>query len=93
MDKVQANLELDEPADGREYGAGAAILRDLEMASVRLLTNNPNKIAGLKANGVVVTERVPLHVGEEPANAPYLAAKRQRMGHLLSVTRALGLRH
>ncbi|ANY22239.1 bifunctional 3,4-dihydroxy-2-butanone-4-phosphate synthase/GTP cyclohydrolase II [Gordonia terrae] len=92
LDTVQANLELDEPADGREYGAGAAILQDLGMASVRLITNNPAKIAGLEANGVTVTDRVPLHVGEAPANAPYLAAKRQRMGHLPPMAGAPGPR-
>lgn len=63
LDTVQANLELDEPADGREYGGAAAILHDLGVRSVRLLTNNPAKISGLEANGIVVSGRVPLHVG------------------------------
>ena len=83
LDTVQANLELDEPADGREYGGAAAILHDLGVPSVRLLTNNPAKISGLEANGVVVSGRVPLHVGRAPANVRYLEAKRRRMGHLL----------
>lgn len=83
LDTVQANLELDEPADGREYGGAAAILHDLGVRSVRLLTNNPAKISGLEANGIVVSGRVPLHVGRAPANVRYLEAKRRRMGHLL----------
>ncbi|WP_280218185.1 GTP cyclohydrolase II [Nocardia neocaledoniensis] len=87
LDTVQANLEMDEPADGREYGAAAAILRDLGAASVRLLTNNPAKGAGLAANGVAVAERVPLCVGAVPANSRYLETKRLRMGHLLPALR------
>ncbi|NGP08305.1 3,4-dihydroxy-2-butanone-4-phosphate synthase [Rhodococcus sp. 14C212] len=83
LDTVQANLELDEPADGREYGGAAAILHDLGVRSVRLLTNNPAKISGLEANGIVVSGRVPLHVGRAPANVRYLETKRRRMGHLL----------
>ncbi|EME16542.1 bifunctional 3,4-dihydroxy-2-butanone-4-phosphate synthase/GTP cyclohydrolase II [Rhodococcus triatomae] len=83
LDTVQANLELDEPADGREYGGAAAILRDLGVGSVRLLTNNPAKIAGLEDHGIPVTERVPLHVGVVPANVRYLETKRRSMGHLL----------
>ncbi|WP_064076992.1 bifunctional 3,4-dihydroxy-2-butanone-4-phosphate synthase/GTP cyclohydrolase II [Prescottella equi] len=83
LDTVQANLELDEPADGREYGGAAAILRDLGVGSVRLLTNNPAKIAGLEENGITVADRVPLHVGFAPANVRYLETKRRSMGHLL----------
>lgn len=83
LDTVQANLELDEPADGREYGGAAAILHDLGVRSVRLLTNNPAKIAGLEDNDIVVSGRIPLHVGRAPANVRYLEAKRRRMGHLL----------
>ncbi|WP_040796274.1 bifunctional 3,4-dihydroxy-2-butanone-4-phosphate synthase/GTP cyclohydrolase II [Nocardia higoensis] len=83
LDTVQANLELDEPADGREYGGAAAILHDLGVRSVRLLTNNPAKIDGLAANGIAVSGRVPLHVGVAAANVRYLETKRRRMGHLL----------
>lgn len=81
LDTVQANLELDEPADGREYGAAAAILHDLGVRSVRLMTNNPAKVGGLTDNGITVSERVSLHVGSAPANVRYLEAKRKRMGH------------
>nr|WP_072806267.1 bifunctional 3,4-dihydroxy-2-butanone-4-phosphate synthase/GTP cyclohydrolase II [Rhodococcus yunnanensis] len=83
FDTMQANLELDEPADGREYGGAAAILEDLGVTEVRLLTNNPNKVDGLRANGIGVTARVPLIVGAAPANVRYLETKRDRMGHLL----------
>jgi 3,4-dihydroxy 2-butanone 4-phosphate synthase / GTP cyclohydrolase II len=82
LDTVQANLELDEPADGREYGAAAAILRDLGVGSVRLLTNNPAKVAGLESNGVAVADQILLHVGAAPANSRYLETKRRRMGHV-----------
>lgn len=85
LDTVQANLELDEPADGREYAAAAAILDDLGMSSVRLLTNNPDKISGLAAGGIAVTERIALVVGAESENIRYLRTKRDRMGHVLSV--------
>lgn len=87
LDTVQANLELDEPADGREYGGAAAILHDLGVRAVRLLTNNPAKIAGLEENGITVSCRVPLHVGQAPANVRYLETKRSRMGHLLPAVR------
>ncbi|WP_420751830.1 3,4-dihydroxy-2-butanone-4-phosphate synthase [Rhodococcus sp. O3] len=83
LDTVQANLELDEPADGREYGGAAAILHDLGVRSVRLLTNNPAKITGLEDNGITVIGREPLHVGVVPANVRYLETKRRRMGHML----------
>ncbi|TQC43548.1 GTP cyclohydrolase II [Rhodococcus sp. WS4] len=83
FDTVQANLELDEPADGREYGGAAAILKDLGMSSVRLLTNNPDKVRGLEAHGVDVSARIPIIVGAALANIRYLETKRSRMGHLL----------
>jgi 3,4-dihydroxy 2-butanone 4-phosphate synthase/GTP cyclohydrolase II len=81
-DTVQANLDLGLPADRREYGAAAAILADLGLAGVRLLTNNPAKVAGLVAHGVEVDPQ-PLRVGRTPQNATYLATKAQVMGHLL----------
>jgi 3,4-dihydroxy 2-butanone 4-phosphate synthase/GTP cyclohydrolase II len=83
LDTVAANLEQGLPVDAREYGAAAAILADLGVGGVRLLTNNPAKVAGLSAHGVEVSERVPLHVGEGPANRDYLRAKRDLMGHLI----------
>ncbi|MET4638784.1 3,4-dihydroxy 2-butanone 4-phosphate synthase/GTP cyclohydrolase II [Mycetocola sp. 2940] len=84
LDTLDANLALGLAADSREYSAAAAILTDLNVRSVRLLTNNPDKIAQLTASGISVAERLPLLVGERPANRDYLRAKRDRMGHLLA---------
>ncbi|KQX66882.1 bifunctional 3,4-dihydroxy-2-butanone-4-phosphate synthase/GTP cyclohydrolase II [Angustibacter sp. Root456] len=86
-DTVDANLELGLPADAREYGAAAAILADLGVSQVRLLTNNPAKVEGLAAHGVAVVGRTPLRAGESVFNARYLATKRDRMGHDLGPQR------
>jgi len=80
-DTVDANLELGLPADAREYGAAAAILTDLGLDHVRLLTNNPAKVEGLAGHGVAVADRVPLVVAATEHNAAYLDTKRDRMGH------------
>lgn len=82
-DTVDANTDLGLPVDRREYGAAAAILADIGLTSVRLLTNNPAKVEGLRASGITVTERVPHHVGATPENAFYRQTKVERMGHLL----------
>jgi 3,4-dihydroxy 2-butanone 4-phosphate synthase/GTP cyclohydrolase II len=80
-DTVDANLELGLPADSRDYGIGAAILADLGVRSVRLLTNNPAKQAGLEAYGLTVRERVPMPAQATTENLAYLTTKRDRMGH------------
>jgi 3,4-dihydroxy 2-butanone 4-phosphate synthase/GTP cyclohydrolase II len=82
-DTVDANLELGLPADARDYGTGAQILADLGIRSMRLLTNNPAKRAGLEGYGLQVTGREPLPVRPHPENLRYLRTKRDRMGHLL----------
>lgn len=82
-DTVDANTELGLPVDSREYGVAAQILRDLGVRSVRLLTNNPDKVGALSAAGIQVDERVPLLTAPTPANVGYLRAKRDRLGHLL----------
>ena len=82
-DTVDANLELGLPADAREYSAGAQILADLGVRSVRLLTNNPEKVSGLSAFGVQVTGRVPLPAAATPENLRYLTVKRDRLGHFI----------
>jgi 3,4-dihydroxy 2-butanone 4-phosphate synthase/GTP cyclohydrolase II len=82
-DTVDANLDLGLPADARHYGAATQILRDLGVASVRLLTNNPDKTESLESYGVPVTERVPLTPRPNDHNLQYLQTKRDRMGHQL----------
>jgi len=80
-DTVEANLALGFEADARNYDIAGAILRDLGVESVRLLTNNPLKVKGLQDAGVVVASRVAHWVGENQHNAGYLAVKRRKMGH------------
>jgi GTP cyclohydrolase II len=80
-DTVEANLALGFEADERRYDLAAAILDDLGVRSVRLLTNNPLKVAGLRAAGVAVADRISHWVGENQHNAAYLAVKRRKMGH------------
>src|SRR5499427_2899786 len=80
-DTVDANLELGLPADARDYSIGAQILADLGVRSVRLLTNNPEKVTGLAACGIEVTGMVGLPATPTPENLRYLIAKRDRFGH------------
>lgn len=81
LDTVDANLALGLPSEAREYGAAVAILRDLGIESVRLLTNNPAKRSFLEDAGIEVVETVPLIVGIAEENKGYLEVKRARMGH------------
>jgi 3,4-dihydroxy 2-butanone 4-phosphate synthase/GTP cyclohydrolase II len=81
MDTVDANLALGLPSENREYGAAVAMLQDLGVKSVRLMTNNPSKSAFLVEAGIPVNEHVPVIVGLSEANANYLKVKRDRMGH------------
>ena len=83
-DTVDANLELGLPADARDYGTGAQILADLGVRSMRLLTNNPAKRAGLEGYGLTIVERVPLEIHPNPHNEQYLRTKAERMGHQLT---------
>lgn len=83
IDTLDANLQLGLPADARDYTAAADILADLGVSDVRLLTNNPDKVAQLESHGLAVSERVPLFVGVTDENRGYLQAKRDRMGHEL----------
>ncbi|MCL2794494.1 MAG: GTP cyclohydrolase II [Microbacteriaceae bacterium] len=83
LDTLDANLALGLPADARDYTAAGDILADLGIRSVRLLTNNPDKVAQLEAHGIAVGERVPLVVGVGAHNASYLETKRDRMGHVI----------
>jgi 3,4-dihydroxy 2-butanone 4-phosphate synthase/GTP cyclohydrolase II len=81
-DTVEANEELGFPADLRDYGIGAQILVDLGLHRIRLLTNNPRKIIGLKAYGLEVVERIPIEVTPNLKNVKYLSTKRDKLGHL-----------
>ena len=83
LDTVDANLRLGLPADKRDYGIGAQILRDLGLRKLRVMTNNPKKIYGIDGFGLEVVEQVPLKVEPNPFNEKYLAAKRERFGHRL----------
>ncbi len=87
-DTVEANQKLGFKADLRDYGIGAQILRDVGVRKLRLMTNNPKKIDGLKKlYGLEVIERVPIEAGAGPENEGYLQVKRDKMGHLLSLTK------
>ena len=83
LDTLEANIALGFPADGRDYGAAVAILEDLGITDVRVITNNPDKLKQLSERGVTVLDRVPLVVGVGEHNEGYLEAKRDRMGHVL----------
>ncbi|HBF23191.1 MAG TPA: bifunctional 3,4-dihydroxy-2-butanone-4-phosphate synthase/GTP cyclohydrolase II [Planctomycetes bacterium] len=83
LDTVEANEKLGLPADMREYGVGAQILHDLGVRRMRLLTNNPKKLAGLGGYGLEVIEQIPLETVVHSHNAEYLKAKRDKLGHLL----------
>ncbi len=86
LDTVEANERLGFPADLRNYGMGAQILNDLGVKQIRLITNNPRKIAGLKGYGLEVVDRVPLLIEATSYNADYLATKAQKLGHMLLQT-------
>jgi 3,4-dihydroxy 2-butanone 4-phosphate synthase / GTP cyclohydrolase II len=83
LDTVQANTELGFSPDAREYGVGAQILADLGLTTIRLLTNNPTKRAGLEGYGLEIVERIPLESEPTAENIRYLTAKRDKLGHLL----------
>jgi 3,4-dihydroxy 2-butanone 4-phosphate synthase/GTP cyclohydrolase II len=83
MDTVEANLHLGFAPDRRDYGIGNQILRDLGLAQLRIMTNNPKKIYGLEGFGLKIVERVPLESCPHEQNADYLKTKKDKMGHLL----------
>ena len=85
LDTVEANERLGFPADMREYSSAAHMLLDLGIREIRLLTNNPGKLAGFERYGIALRERVPLIIQPEPENQAYLETKREKMGHLFSL--------
>jgi len=83
LDTVEANAELGFPADAREYGIGNQILADLGLTTIRILTNNPKKLTGIDGFGLTVVEQVAIEVAPNAENRRYLAAKRDKLGHVL----------
>ena len=83
LDTVEANHQLGFPDDARTYDVGAAMLRDLDVTSIQIMTNNPNKVAELQACGIVVERRLPHRVTSGKDNDVYLKTKARKMGHLL----------
>ncbi|BAQ64244.1 bifunctional 3,4-dihydroxy-2-butanone-4-phosphate synthase/GTP cyclohydrolase II [Geminocystis sp. NIES-3709] len=86
FDTVEANEKLGFPADLRDYGMGAQMLNDLGINKIRLITNNPRKIAGLKGYGIEIVDRVPLFIEANDYNSNYLATKAEKLGHLFLQT-------
>lgn len=84
-DTVEANVELGLPKDARDYGVGAQILSDLGVTTMRLLTNNPTKRAGIEGYGLSIVERVPLVTGENDHNRGYLRTKVEKLGHMMEL--------
>ena len=85
LDTVEANLKLGFKADERDYGVGASILHDLGVRNIRLMTNNPQKRAGLEGYGMRIVENVPIVIAPNPYNAHYLETKEKDMGHTLGL--------
>ena len=83
-DTVEANERLGFPADKRDYGVGAQIIRDLGLRKLRILTNNPKKVSRLEVYGLQITEQVPICVPPNEMNRSYLRTKKEKLGHLLS---------
>jgi GTP cyclohydrolase II len=84
LDTIEANLTLGFKADCRQYELPAAILKLLGVPSVRLITNNPEKVAALESAGITVAERISAEVSPEPTFERYLHTKQEKMGHLVS---------
>ncbi len=86
FDTVEANIQLGHEADERDYTIAGLIIKDLGIHSVKMITNNPQKISELREFGIIVRERVPIEVPPRPENLAYLKTKVQRMDHLLRLS-------
>ncbi len=84
VDTVEANERLGFPADIRDYRAGIQILRQLGVRTMRLLSNNPRKLAGVTGEGLSVSERLPIEIPPTSSSERYLRTKKKKLGHLLS---------
>jgi len=80
---VEANLALGLKVDLRDYGQGAALLADLGLQKIRLMTNNPKKISGLQGFGLEIIDQVPIVANPTPHNERYLETKKEKLGHML----------
>src|SRR3954470_12194950 len=85
LDTVEANEMLGFAADGRDYGVGVQILRDLGVRSMRLLSNNPRKLAGVTGDGLIVSEVLPIEMPVSDSTRRYLTTKKEKLGHQLTV--------
>ncbi len=85
LDTVEANRRLGLPADNRSYEIAGEVLRALKLTRVRLLSNNPDKVAALELGGITVVARVPCQPAPARTNRGYLRTKREKLGHLLTV--------
>jgi GTP cyclohydrolase II len=85
MDTVEANLALGFADDLRQYSVAAEMLRGLDVRSIRLMTNNPDKVHKLEQEGIIVRERIPVAIPPNPHNRAYLSTKARRSGHLLDI--------
>ncbi len=83
-DTVEANLDLGFPADLRDYGIGALILKELGLKKIKLLTNNPKKLIGLQGYGLEIVERLPIEIAARDTNRSYLQTKKRKLGHMLN---------
>ena len=84
-DTVQANEELGFKKDLRDYGLGAQILKDLGLTTIRILTNNPKKVIGLRGYGIEIVQRIPLTINPTKKNVKYLKTKKEKLGHLIDI--------
>jgi 3,4-dihydroxy 2-butanone 4-phosphate synthase/GTP cyclohydrolase II len=85
FDTVEANERLGFPADKREYGVSVRMLIDLGVESVRLLSNNPRKLAGVSGDGLLVSERIPIEIPPSEFTQRYLKTKKEKLGHELTL--------